>query len=104
MATKHPELEKLRDELLARQVDIEEGSAPLREERQKLREQITPALDRIRALDKEIHAAEQPQLRDIHRQLVGLVKAIRPKKEERETVTLTAADVGTVEAADILKE
>lgn len=79
--SKHPELEKIRDELLARKVDIEKASAPMREERQKLREEITPTLERIRALDAEIHKAEQPALREINRQLTGLVKAIGPQKE-----------------------
>lgn len=81
MARKNPQLEKLRDELLARKSEIETKSASLREERAKLREKIAPTMDRIRELDKAIHAAEQPTLREINSELVGITKAIGPKKE-----------------------
>jgi chromosome segregation ATPase len=71
----------MRDELEKDKAEIEAKSKPLREERDKLRKEITPTLDRLRELDKEIHAIEQPGLREIHKQLVGLVKAIGVKKE-----------------------
>ncbi len=82
MASKHPELEKMRDDLLARKVALEAKSAPLRAERQKLRESITPTLDKLRELDAAIAQVEQPDLPDINRQLTGIVKAIGPKKME----------------------
>lgn len=81
MASKYPQLEEMRDKMLAEKAEIEAKSAPLREERAKLREQIAPAMDRIRELDKLIHATEMPKLREINSQLVGITKACGPKKE-----------------------
>lgn len=77
---KHPELEKMRDELLAHKALIEEKSAPLRAERKAIKDKITPDLDKLRELDKAIHDAEQPHLRDINNQLVALTKALGPVK------------------------
>ena len=76
MASKIPEFEKMLANLEAEQKVIIDKSAPLREEREKLRVQITPAMDRIRALDKEIHATEQPQLAEINKRIVALRKAL----------------------------
>lgn len=78
-AQKHPELEAMLATLQAERDAITAKSAPLRAERQQLRVQITPALDRIRALDKEIHAAEQPRLAQVHAQITGLQKAMPAK-------------------------
>ncbi len=79
MASKYPQLEEMRDKMLAEKAEIEAVSAPMREERQALREEIAPTMDRIRELDKLIHAAEMPKLREINSQLVGIAKAIGAK-------------------------
>lgn len=74
--SKYPELEKMLASLEAERAKIAEQSDPLRKEREELRSKIAPFMDRIRLLDKAIHAAERPRMTEIDNQLAGIKKAL----------------------------
>ena len=69
---------------------IQAKSAPLRAERQSLREKITPELDRIRELDGLIHSAEQPRLRNLHAEIQPLQQIV--DKEAAKAKRLQSAE------------
>lgn len=66
-------LEKLRGDKSA----IEAASAPLRAERDELAESIRPTEDRIRVLNKQIRALEQPHLAVLEAEVRTLETASR---------------------------
>lgn len=75
--SKHPELEAMLAKLVAERDAIMATTADKRAKRTALYEKLKPIQDEVRALEKEIHAAEQPKLNDLNRQIVGLQKAVR---------------------------
>jgi chromosome segregation ATPase len=75
-AAKYPTLHKMSKKLEGDREALLKKSAPLRERRDALDEQIQPLLAEQRDLNKKIHAIERPKLGEIDNELAGLARAM----------------------------
>lgn len=101
---KNARLKVLFDELQSDKKAIQDQSAPIREERDRLRSQIQPTEDRIRELNQQIKAIEMPadavSLADIDMQISAIATAAGGRKLSDGVVEAQMIDqsgVGSVE-------
>jgi uncharacterized coiled-coil DUF342 family protein len=81
-----PELRRTFDALRAERDNLAAQVAPLRAERDQLLASIQPTLDRVRELEKQYRAIEQPRLAAIDNQLGALAKAMGGRAMSRPEV------------------
>lgn len=67
------------DKLQKEKSDIEKKAAPLRAKRDKLLDEMRPTEAKVRALNDQIKAIEQPRMGELSGEISGLARALGAK-------------------------